>query len=174
MALNDSMTGEKNPNYKHGKSSTPEYRIWQVMIQRCHLETSKDFGSYGGRGITVCERWRYSFLNFLEDMGTREKGMEIERMDNDGNYEPENCEWVTRTTQNRNKRNNRLITVNGQTKTMVEWAEEKGLSVQTISGRLNNYGWSEEDSVMTPARFTSHRKKKPKQAEEENHGTSTT
>ena len=86
-------------NYKHGASIrqyvTPEYRVWAGMIRRCYRKTSKDYSYYGGRGISVCERWE-SFVAFLEDMGECPPGMSLDRYpNNDGNYEPENCRWST-------------------------------------------------------------------------------
>ena len=120
---------------KHGMSHTSTYRIWKGMIQRCHNNKAPGYSNYGDRGILVCDRWK-KFENFFADMGERPEGMSIERIDNDGNYEPSNCKWVTKKEQERNKRNNRLITYQGATKTLAEWAELSGVNYNTLQKRL--------------------------------------
>ena len=97
---------------KHGKCYTPTFAAWSDMKRRCYNLKSENFKNYGGRGITVCDRWRFSFENFLTDMGERPEMMKglrsyfsIDRIDNDGNYEPSNCQWGTREQQDMNKRN---------------------------------------------------------------------
>lgn len=88
----------------HGKKGTPTYRTWQAMKRRCLNENCKDFPNYGGRGISVCDRWRSSFQDFFEDMGERPHGRTIDRIDVNGNYEPANCKWATISQQRRNRR----------------------------------------------------------------------
>lgn len=109
---------------------------WQHMLRRCLDPRNKNFASYGGRGITVCDRWRESFAAFLLDMGTRPDGFSIDRVNNDGNYEPSNCRWATPAEQGRNKRNNRYIEIDGERITQSEAARRAGVSDATIMRRL--------------------------------------
>jgi len=91
-------------NYRHGQSSSPEWRVWRAMRQRCQDPSCTAYKDYGGRGISVCERWDNSFEAFLADMGPRPAGMQIDRTNNDGNYEPSNCRWVTCKENSNNRR----------------------------------------------------------------------
>jgi hypothetical protein len=134
--------------FKHGhagiRSST--YYAWTGMRRRCNNPDNK---YYGGRGIKVCERWG-KFENFLEDMGERPDGLELDREDNEGNYTPDNCRWVTKKVNGRNKRNNHLVTANGKTQCVTAWAEETGISYDVIYMRINQMGWPEDMAVTTP------------------------
>ena len=133
---------------KHGMFGTPEYRIWDSMVRRCHNPKHQAFKDYGGRGITVCASWR-KFENFFQDMGRAPPGMWLDRINNNGNYEPGNCRWATPTQQGRNKRTNRLLTVGDVTATVPEWAERSGLKRTTIKERLRR-GWSPLRAVTAP------------------------
>jgi hypothetical protein len=108
----------------HGKTKTKEYRTWRHMIERCYNINNPRYKDYGGRGIIVCEEWRKSFSCFLKDMGEQKEGMSIDRIDNDGNYCPENCKWSTNKEQHQNLRNNNMITYNGITKPLGSWRKE--------------------------------------------------
>lgn len=121
----------------HGMTGSTEYRIWQFMRDRCSNTKNSHYHLYGGRGITVCERWKTDFSAFLEDMGRRPRGTSIDRIDNDGNYEPGNCRWATIVEQNRNKRNNRFIEAMGKRQTMKEWSLELGKSVGCLDYHLS-------------------------------------
>jgi hypothetical protein len=139
------------PDGEHGLSKIPEYRVWVLMIQRCHTPGSKSFKDYGGRGIVVCDRWRYSFKNFITDMGRRPSaGHSIERIKNGRGYEPGNCKWATRAEQGRNQRSNHLLTFRGETKVIADWAIETGLLSATISYRVLKLGWTPERALTTP------------------------
>jgi len=135
-------------NKKHGKSSTAIYGVWNSMRERCQNPEAAAYANYGGRGITVCERWQ-SFSNFYEDMGDAPPGLTLDRIDNDRGYSPENCRWATRTEQARNKRSLHRLTVDGEKLSMGEWAERSGVSVGTLWQRVAN-GWSAEAAVKTP------------------------
>ena len=126
-------------NTKHGMEGTEVYTVWSSMLARCRTKTHEAYKDYGGRGIAVCSRW-LEFENFLADMGERPKGLSIERIDNDGNYEPSNCKWATRKEQGINQRSNHNITYNGQTHCVSEWARILGISRVTLSSRLRR-GW---------------------------------
>ncbi len=143
----------------HGKHGTPIYRIWIGMKQRCSDPNMDSYPRYGGRGITVCERWARSFENFFEDMGDRPPGMSIERIDNDKGYSPENCKWATVNEQARNKSKTRLITIDGMTLCVTDWAIKKDISLSSILQRIKK-GFSPQDAVMTPIAPRYYRRKR--------------
>jgi hypothetical protein len=132
----------------HGMAKSLTYKIWQSMIQRCANSKDRCYPDYGGRGITVCDRWLNSFESFIEDMGERpSKDHSIDRIDNGKGYSPDNCRWATRKEQQRNRRSNRWVNVEGCAKTVAEWGEITGQDCGTIRSRLR-LGWSDYDSVM--------------------------
>jgi lambda repressor-like predicted transcriptional regulator len=133
---------------KHGYARRGDYsttyRAWRDMLGRCR-PNSQNWKHYGARGIKVCERW-LSFANFLADMGERPAGLSLDRKDVNGDYEPGNCRWATTIEQRRNTRRNKFLTYGGQTKTLAEWAEEKGLHRNTLYYRLKR-GWTLERAL---------------------------
>ncbi len=149
--MSKDWTGKNNPGFKHGLYDTPEHRSWKHMLRRCYDKNDIRFSCYGGRGIVVCDAWRNDFEKFLSDMGTKPKGFTLNRLDNDCNYCPANCEWSDMQTQQRNRSNNRLITAFGITATLAYWSEIKGIQIGTLWRRLN-LGWTEFDAIETPVR----------------------
>lgn len=137
----------------HGMKNRPEYRIWLAMKNRCHnpaIATNPLYRDYGGRGIKVCERWRASFPDFLADMGPKPSpDHELDRIDNDGDYEPGNCRWATVTQQARNRRSNLLLTIDGETRCLAEWAEQYRMSQTCLYQRLKA-GWNLKTALTTP------------------------
>jgi hypothetical protein len=133
----------------HGQSYSRTYQAWQNMISRCYYPTTRHFERYGGRGITVCARWRDSFEAFLEDMGDVPDGAELDRKANDGDYEPSNCHWATRSEQMRNTARTILFTIAGETLCLKDWAARLGIRAQALRCRLNR-GWPEELALTTP------------------------
>lgn len=143
--LRKEITG--NNRRKHGMCKTKVYAIWTSMIQRCTNPNNHKFKRYGGRGITVCQRWQESFEAFFQDMGNPPFGYTLDRINNDGPYSPENCRWADDKTQARNRSNNHILTHQGQSHTIAEWAEELNIPRTTISTRLR-LGW-DDDKVLS-------------------------
>lgn len=143
--------------YKHGQTSTSEYHIWAAMIGRCMRPSDAGYGRYGGRGIAVCDRWR-DFSLFFEDLGPRPSPKHsLERLDNNGNYEPLNCKWATRLDQANNTRHNRHLRWNGRELTVAQWARELDVSYPVLRARLC-YGWCDECTLTQPKKgHCSHR-----------------
>lgn len=135
----------------HGMSNTQEYRCYHRMKDRCYKPAAVKYDDYGGRGISVCVRWD-SFENFFEDMGLCPRGCSLDRIDNDGNYEPENCRWATSAQQARNRRNNLMMTYNGKTQCATDWAKETGIHKAVISRRIYR-GWPPELVVIPNTRY---------------------
>lgn len=144
-------------NKTHGASKTPEYAVWRAMLDRCRLQTHPAYKNYGGRGITVCERW-HKFINFYADMGAQPfKGASIDRVDNNAGYSKENCRWANTTTQSRNRRNNRLLTIGDETLTVAEWSGRSGVRHNTILYRLAHC-WQVKDAVFRAPNFANSKK----------------
>lgn len=140
----------KGNNTTHGMSKTSiSYDCWCSMKSRCYNKNDKYYHHYGGRGIIVCEKWRNSFENFLKDIGERpSRKHSIDRINVNGNYEPENCRWATPIEQANNTRSNHFITYKGETKTIANWARSIGLSHEVLRKRLKR--WSIEDALNKP------------------------
>lgn len=150
-------------NTSHGLSHEPLYQIWLNIIKRCTNPAMKHFASYGGRGIAMCDEWRHDFASFYEHVSKlpycREKGYSLDRIDNDGNYEPGNLQWSTQKEQCRNRRTNHVILFGGKTQSLAAWSEESKMPYGTLAQRLRN-GWSIERTLSTPVRSGKYRKKK--------------
>jgi len=136
---------------KHGASRSPEYKIWCTMKRRCTDPSSPTYKRHGARGITVCQRWLHSFADFIADMGPRPSAAHsIDRIDNEGNYEPGNCRWATREEQMGNTRHTPRFTHQGTTKTLVEWAAHLGINTDTLRHRLMRKKWPVDLALTTP------------------------
>lgn len=143
---------QRKNNLTHGMANTPAYFAWKNIINRCDYPKADSYKYYGARGITYDPKWA-SFEGFWKDMGDSYiEGSTIDRIDNNGNYSKENCRWVDAKEQARNKRNNHLLTYKGKTKPLIVWAEELGISRQTLQSRLTQRGWSVEKSLSTPVK----------------------
>ena len=134
----------------HGMSGTPAHASWRAMLDRCRRQKCAAYKNYGGRGITVCERWE-SFENFLADMGHRPEGKELDRIDNDGNYEPGNCRWATTSEQALNRRSVAYAVIDGERKPLVHWAAQNGLKAETAKARYRK-GWPAHRAASAPLR----------------------
>lgn len=132
----------------HGMSRTPEYNVWLGMLTRCCNPDNENYQWYGARGIQVCERW-LEFTAFYADMGPRPAGTTLDRIDNDGNYEPTNCRWATRTQQHNNRQVNRHIEFNGERLTVKQWADKLEIPYSRLEARIRR-GWSIEDALLRP------------------------
>lgn len=147
--------GEDHPSFKHGyalrgRSRGGEYSALAHMIQRCSNPNNKKFPRYGGRGITVCEHWM-EFANFLADMGERPSPRHsIDRKDNDGNYEPDNCRWATPKEQRNNTPDVHWVEYGGLCLTLAEWSERTGIRQKTLYLRRITKGWSAEQTLTRP------------------------
>lgn len=147
----------KLSNTRHGdcrrtEDHAPEFTAWVGMNDRCGNPRNPAFHRYGGRGIQVCEEWKESYPAFLAHVGRKPSPEHsIERINNDGNYEPKNVRWATKVEQCNNRRTNRFLEFRGKTQTIAQWGREVGISNLTIQARLK-YGWSTEKTLTTPVR----------------------
>lgn len=148
----------------HGMKDTTEYSIWKGIKKRCYLKSHRAYPGYGGRGIVICSGWRSSFKSFFTDMGARPSlDHSVDRRDGEKNYScghceectskgwTANCRWATRAEQRRNAKNIRMLTFQGETMCMADWAKRKGMSKGTLLGRLDA-GWGLSDALLTPVR----------------------
>jgi len=146
---------------KHGMKrqggTHPIYQTWHAMLQRCEYPNDKHYKDYGGRGIKVRDEWHdaQAFIDWALANGWQ-RGLTLDRIDNDGNYEPSNCRWVTRKEQAWNRRSNRLITFNGKTQPMSQWAEELNIPYHALNHRINGYHWPVERALTEPIRRHKH------------------
>lgn len=148
-------------NSTHNQRNTHLYEVWKSIKQRCKNPQSYAYKNYGGRGITICKEWNNDFKAFsdwsyangytTENRTSEKTKLTIDRINNDGNYEPSNCRWVTRSHQCKNKRNNKVILYHGKSLCLVDWCKELNLHYTTISGRISR-GWSIEKSFETPTK----------------------
>lgn len=142
----------------HGESGTNLHRRWSRMISRCYSKSNIGYGYYGGRGISVCDEWKFDYRTF-RDWAIRNgwnPSLQIDRINNEGNYEPSNCRFVTSKENNRNKRNNTRITAWGETKSLIEWTEDPRCSIadDCLWKRLYKHHWSPEEAISLPKRNT--------------------
>lgn len=131
-------------------SSHPLRKVYDGMRQRCLNPKGRSYARYGGRGISICERWQKSFELFVADMGPRPDGHTLDRIDNDGPYSPENCRWASWRVQGRNRRSNRIIEFRGEKLLLSEWAEKIGITKDAMHMRLAN-GWPLEHALTRPS-----------------------
>ena len=144
------LCAERLATHKLSRVHPVEYRIWKQMRTRCLCSTNPGYKNYGGRGIAICKRWD-SFAAFLADMGQRpSQKHQIDRINNNGHYEPSNCRWVTQQTQARNRRSNLVFTHNGETLCLVEWASRVGIHYRTLLTRVTDLGWPFDEAIHTP------------------------
>lgn len=150
----DLFTGRPSHNRTHNMRNTPEFNIWSMMKNRCTNPNCNRSQFYKDKGIKVCDRWLgpNGFQNFIADMGLRPgPSYSIDRIDNDGDYTPENCRWATDKEQANNHSNNVIIEYNGREQTLALWCDELGLPYGTIWMRLRR-GWSVRDAFEKPLR----------------------
>lgn len=141
-------------NTKHNLSKHPLYKIWCAMKKRCFNSKDLSYKTYGAKGISVCEEWKNDFQSFYDWSMSNgySKSLSIDRIDNNGNYCPENCRWADKKTQANNTSTNRFITFNNETKTLAEWARYYNLSYSCLSSRLSK-NWSLERALLTPTKI---------------------
>ena len=137
-----------NAHRKHGMCRTRTYQIWVGAKDRCYNKNNPNFNNYGGRGITVCERWRESFENFYADMGEAVGKMTLNRIDTNGNYEPSNCRWATMQEQNNNRRDNIIVLYNGEQTTLPNLARQLGINYGRLR-KLYRYKKLDLDEAIT-------------------------
>ena len=141
-----------NRSTKHNQRHTKLYEVWKTIKQRCLNPKNVSYHNYGGRGITICDDWKNDYFCFYEwsiNNGYKE-GLSIDRINNNGNYEPNNCRWTTRIVQNNNTRANNYITINNETKTLAEWCRHYNISYSLVRQRYKRYNWDIIKALTTP------------------------
>lgn len=139
-------------NWRHGKWGHPLYSRWAQMLRRCNAKNSYNYRHYGARGIRVCSRW-HSFPAFLEDMESSwSPGLTIDRINNDGHYEPSNCRWANQVTQTNNGRRNIMVVIDGKRKSLATWCREYNRCYRTVLSRIAVIKWPPQRAVLTPTR----------------------
>lgn len=154
---------KETKNFTHKMTGSRLYKVWHAMKSRCYYEKSEMFKHYGGRGITVCDEWKNSFISFYDwsikngyDENAERGQCTIDRIDVNGNYEPNNCRWATIKQQANNTRRNHFIEYNGKTQTVSQWANELGVEPDSIFNRLQK-GFTEEEALTL--KFNERRKR---------------
>lgn len=157
---NVTSCGCRKGNITHGESGTRLYAIWNNMRERCRNPKTREYPRYGGRGIKVCDAWMNDFQAFYDwaiatgyDETAPRGQCTIDRIDNDGNYEPSNCRWTTAKVQANNTSRTRFIELDGEKHSVTEWARRLGMNQSTLSMRINKYGWSAEKALRTEVRL---------------------
>lgn len=145
------LYGSENPNFKHGLRDTRLFSIWSNMKTRCYNPKTPAFKDYGGRGITICDEWLNDFQAFYDWAMSNgySDDLTIDRKDNDGNYSPDNCRWISQTKQCNNRRSNLAITLNGKTRTLMSWCNFYSINYKTVRDRLKR-GWDIETALIEP------------------------
>ncbi len=133
---------------RKGSVSSPSYYSWNKMKERCYLKSHQAYDQYGGAGITVCDRWKNNFDNFVDDMGERPEGMSLDRIDSTKGYFKENCRWATHKQQQNNLKSNLKVMIYGVEMSVSEWARVYGINRQTICERIRR-GWNPQKAVTT-------------------------
>lgn len=150
-------TGKSDPNhpqYTHGMRNTAEYATWRRMLSRCQNSKNKFYHRYGGRGITVCDEW-LQFSNFFKHMGYRPAGTSLDRINNNGNYEPGNCRWASQTVQQNNRASTRIVNAFGINQSIAMWSRLMGINKDTIYHRIKT-GWPIETAIATRPNTKKH------------------
>lgn len=149
----------KEYRLKHGRTGTRLYKIWHGMKTRCKNVNSKFYKYYGARGISVCDEWDRNFKNFYEwaIKNGYDENLTLDRIDNNGNYEPSNCKWSTRQVQMNNRCSTLFLTYDNKTKALTEWAREYNMRPVTLRQRIYS-GWSVERAITTPVQTKKNQK----------------
>lgn len=153
---------ENKSNLSHGMSNSKLYKVWVAMKRRCENKADSGYHNYGGRGIAVCEEWKNDFVSFCKwamDNGYKE-GLTIDRINNDGNYSPENCRWATRKEQASNLRKTIFLEYCGERYSLSQWGDITGYGSHAIYDRVFIRGWAVEDALSIPVNTYKNYKKK--------------